>query len=178
MATAVSKKKENLAADPARVDNTKGNTQNHTLPTDMLSDLKDAFAMYDKDNCGYINQVHLKNILHNFGFHRLSFKEQSAELDKADSKWTERTGYPFEFVKHVIAKRWATNGMWEEAKDCFNLFDNKERGYIVPADLKRVLSDCLEFPITEQDVADIMQHCDTQGVGQIKLKEFAGLYLQ
>ena len=115
--------------------------------------------MYDKENCGFINKVHLQNILHNFGFHRLTFKETTAELDKADSKWADRSGFPFDFVKFVIAKRWTNSGMMDEAKDCFALFDTKERHLITAQDIKRVLSDCLEFPITDNDVTDIMTEC-------------------
>ena len=50
-------------------------TINVNLPGDMLNDLTEAFAFYDKDNSGYISIAHFRNILHNFGFHRLSKRE-------------------------------------------------------------------------------------------------------
>ena len=43
---------------------------NHfAIPSDMESDLTDAFRYYDKEDMGYISMPHFKNILHNFGFH-------------------------------------------------------------------------------------------------------------
>ena len=56
-------------------------------PDDMVSDLNDAFAFYDKDNNGWITIPHFQNILRNFGFHDKPPKDQLAELQKADNEW-------------------------------------------------------------------------------------------
>ena len=72
----------------ARVDPARINTVN--LPGDVLADLQDAFAFYDKENNGYITMTHFRNILHNFGFHRLSKKEIDEELKKHDSDFLKR----------------------------------------------------------------------------------------
>ena len=72
----------------ARVDPARINTVN--LLGDVLADLQDAFAFYDKENNGYITMTHFRNILHNFGFHRLSKKEIDEELKKHDSDFLKR----------------------------------------------------------------------------------------
>ena len=72
----------------ARVDPQRINQIN--LPGDVLADLQDAFAFYDKSNDGYISMTHFRNILHNFGFHRLSKKEIDEELKKHDSDFLKR----------------------------------------------------------------------------------------
>ena len=55
-------------------------SQSGNLPGDLLSDLQEAFKFYDKEESGYISIPHFRNILHNFGFHRLSKREIDADL--------------------------------------------------------------------------------------------------
>ena len=61
----------------------------------MLADLQDAFAFYEVKNendspMGYITMSHFRNILHNFGFHRLSKKEIDEELRKHDPDFLKK----------------------------------------------------------------------------------------
>ena len=97
--------------DPARINS-------YPLPGDMLADLQDAFNFYDKANDGYISMNHFRNILHNYGFHRLSKKEQDEELKKADSDFLKRTAVTFDVVKYVIGYRWNKSGREDEAREC------------------------------------------------------------
>ena len=60
------------------------------LPGDIIADLQDAFAFYDKDDVGYIQMTHFRNILHNFGFHSMSKKEIDDELKRADPEFLKR----------------------------------------------------------------------------------------
>ena len=57
-----------------------GKINNHPLPSDMMADLTDAFEFYDKGNDGVISIAHLRNILHNFGFHSMQKKDIDEEL--------------------------------------------------------------------------------------------------
>ena len=99
----------------------------------MLSDLQDAFALYDKEGADCISIQHLKNILHNFGFNRLNLKDYNEELRKIDGEFSKRTGCDFNFCKYAVANRLNSKhggGFDIEAKDCFKLFDKRERGVI------------------------------------------------
>jgi len=136
-----------------------------SIPGDMLSDLVDAFNFYDKDQLGVITETHFKNILHNFGFHRLPHRESEDELKKADGEWSKRSGFTFEFTKMVVATRWNKDGATAEATECFKLFDKRDRGFINSQDLKTVLADYLEFPVTEVDINDFMNETDKNGTG-------------
>jgi Ca2+-binding EF-hand superfamily protein len=49
----------------------------------------------------------------------------------------------------VIGYRWAKGGKDEESREAFRLFDKRERNYITPSELKQVLSNYLEFPVSE-----------------------------
>ena len=136
---------------------------------DILSDLQDAFQIYDPDQTGYISQGDFRVILQNFGFQRLlSKKEQEDELKKHDSDFMRRTAFDFEYLKYVVSYRWEKKkGKEQEAEEAFELFDLKKHNCITPSDLKAVLSDQLDFPITEQDIADIMIECDKNRSGAI-----------
>ena len=62
-------------------------SQSGNLPGDILADLLEAFNFYDRDQTGFISIPHFKNILHNFGFHRLSKRESDADLQKCDPEF-------------------------------------------------------------------------------------------
>jgi hypothetical protein len=43
-------------------------------------------------------------------------------------------------------------GKDEEAKECFKLFDKRDKGYVTSNDLKSVLPNYLEFPVTDMEI--------------------------
>ena len=128
----------------------------YPLPGDVLADLFDAYSFYDKEQNGYITMIHFRNILHNFGFHRMSKKEIDEELKRADSEFTKRQAVDYDTVKFVVGYRWNKSGKEEEARECFKLFDKRDRQYINAGDLKQVLSNYLEFPVSENDIQDFI----------------------
>lgn len=72
-----------LSMNATRIDSSK--LSQFPLPGDLLADLQDAFSFYDKEESGYITMPHFRNILHNFGFHKMAKKEIDDELKRADS---------------------------------------------------------------------------------------------
>ena len=80
-------------------------------------------------------------------------------------------------MKFVIGYRWSKGGKDEESREAFRLFDKRERNYITPSEVKQVLSNYLEFPVTEQDINDFMMECDPNGTGQVAFRDFSKLYL-
>ena len=98
----------------------------------MSNDVQDAFNFYDREEIGLISVSQFRNILHNFGFFRLTKREIDDELRRADIDFTKRNCVELPFVKHVVAFRWNKGGRDEEAKECFNLFDkNGEKASFV-----------------------------------------------
>ena len=122
------------------------------MPGEILSDLLDAFKFYDKDDTGYISITHFRNILHNFGFNKMSKKEIDDELRKNEFDPNKRTQVDFDTVKLAVAYRWIKGGKDEEAKECFKLFDKRDKGYVTSNDLKSVLPNYLEFPVTDMEI--------------------------
>ena len=147
------------------------------LPGDVLADLQDAFSFYDKEEQGYISIAHFRNILQNFGFHHMSKKEIDDELKKADSDFLKRLSVDYDTVKFVVGYRWNKGGREDESRECFKLFDKRDRNQVNANEVKGVLSNYLEFPVSEQDIADFMKECDSNGQGSVHFRDFMKLYL-
>ena len=78
-----------------------------------------------------ISIAHFRNILYNFGFHRLSKRETDTDLTKCDPEFAKRNCVDFTFTKHAVAYRWINRGGREdEAKECFRVFDKKDRSIV------------------------------------------------
>lgn len=116
-----------------------------------------------------------KNILHNFGFAKLSINDLTADLKRLDSDFAKRSGVDFEFTKAAVSYRWSKSGQAEEAKDAFKVFDKRERGFVTIQDLKFVFDEYLE--ISKAELEEIMGECDKNGTGSISYNEFRKLYL-
>ena len=171
-------KQASVVANLARVDPGRLSSLNTQLPVDVLSDLHDSFQLFDKDQQGVISIQQFKNILHNFGFSRLSLKEYNDDLKKLDPDFGKRTGVDFEFLRHTVAQRHNMKSTAEnDAKECFKLFDKRERNFINAADIKAVLSDYLEFAVSDQEIQEILLECDKNGTGTVNFSEFKKLYL-
>ena len=57
-------------------------------------------------------------------------KEIDDELKKADSEFLKRQSIDFDAVKFVVGYRWNKGGKEEESRECFKLFDKRDRNYI------------------------------------------------
>ena len=153
-------------------------SQANNLPGDLLFDLQEAFNFYDKEESGFISINHFRNILHNFGFHRLGKREIDADLNKCDNEFSKRNCVDFQFCKHVVAYRHFTRqGREDEAKECFRVFDKKERNVISMAEVKTVLQEYISNTLTDDDVKDFMKEIDPNNNGHIASRDFVKLSL-
>ena len=95
-----------------------------------MYDLKMAFDHYDHEGTGLISIPHFRNILHNFGFHKMQKRDVDTEISHTDKEFMKRNCVDLAFAKHVIAYRWFKQGREEEAKECFKVFDKKDRNTV------------------------------------------------
>ena len=108
---------------------------------------------------------HFRNILHNFGFHKMAKRDIDEDLKRADAQILSKQTVDFDIVKFVVGYRWNKGGKDLEAQECFQLFDKRDRKAINANEIKAVLSSYLEFPVSEQDIQDFMAECDLSGAG-------------
>ena len=97
----------------ARVDASK--LAQYPLPSDIIADLQDAFNFYDKEETGYISMSHFRNILHNFGFHKMAKRDIDEDLKRADAQILSKQTVDFDIVKFVVGYRWNKGGKDLEA---------------------------------------------------------------
>ena len=68
------------------------------LPMEILNDLEQCFKHYDTEGLGYINIQLFKNILTNFGFHKMqNHRETEMELMKTDPEYPSRNAVSLRF---------------------------------------------------------------------------------
>ena len=113
----------------ANPDKTHMHKNQNQLPNDILTDLVDAFNYYDKEGLGYISMPHFHNILHNFGYHAKSKNEKDIDLKRLDPDIMKRNAIDLESVKAFVSYRYK-GGKFDEAHECFKLFDKKDKGTI------------------------------------------------
>ena len=148
------------------------------LSGDFVFDLTEAFDFYDKEETGYISIPHFRNILHNFGFHKLSKREIDSTLVKCDGEFMKRNAVDLDFCKFVAAYQWmAKQGREDEAKECFKVFDKKERNVVSLQEIKTVLTEYISSNLTDDDVKDFMKEVDANNNGHIAQRDFIKLYL-
>ena len=147
------------------------------LPPDMQSDLRDAFEYFARGNV-LISRSDFESIIHNFGFNRIpQQREKEQELLRMDSEYNRRTGFDYDYLERCINLRWYKGGgAYQECLEAFRVFDRFERVFIKPADLKQVLSEYLDHPVNDQDIADIMAACDKNNTGSISFHDFKKFY--
>ena len=140
--------------------------------------MTEAFNFYDKEETGLISIAHFRNILHNFGFHRLSKRDIDTDLMRCDPDFMKRNCVDLSFCKHVVGYRWAAKGgREEEARECFKVFDKKDRGSVSLIEIKTILGEYISSNLTDEDVKDFMKEVDNNNSGHISNKEFVKFYL-
>ena len=92
----------------------------------------------------------------------------------------KRTHFQYDFLQFCVAFRYIKqHGDRDEASECFRLFDKRDKQQINAGDIKQVLSNYLEFPVSENDIRDFVAECggNPDGTGVIDQKGFINLYL-
>ncbi|KAL1416990.1 hypothetical protein MTO96_027208 [Rhipicephalus appendiculatus] len=138
---------------------------------EALAELRELFALFDRDGDGEISAEDLGIIMRAFGHNptEAELKTMIAELD-ADGNGTVDF---LEFVAKVRADV-LTTPTEEEARKVFKHFDRDGNGFIAADELRHFMTVLGEQP-TDGEVDEILQEADMDGDGQISYEEFAAL---
>ena len=104
---------------------------------------------------------HFTNILHNFGFADKTKKETEQELQSLSVDHIGKSGIAFNELKCIIGKRQRV-GKLDEARNCFKIFDKRDKGYITAADFKAGFATYLDFPVSAQDIDELIAFVDKE----------------
>lgn len=120
-----------------------------------ISELKEAFDMFDVDKSGSIDPKELKDVIEDFGLdaRNAAILDMVSELD-VDGSGKIEFG---EFLDMISGKTADENSM-EEIRKVFNIFDTDKTGFITFANLKQI-----SIEVGEQISDDTLKNLITKG---------------
>ena len=68
-------------------------------------------------------------------------------------------------------------GREDEAKECFHIFDKKEKSFVSFNDVALVLREYIRSDLSDDEVREFMKEIDPHNNGHISSKDFLKLYL-
>ncbi|XP_065294671.1 calmodulin-like [Dermacentor albipictus] len=141
------------------------------LSEDAVAELREAFALFDKDGDGAISTKELGTVMRSLGQNptEAELSEIIAELD-VDGNGT--VDFP-EFLA-LMSKKVRTTDTEEEIREAFRVFDRDGKGFIVAAELRHVMT-TLGEKLTNEEVDAMIREADVDGDGQINYEEFVTL---
>jgi len=144
------------------------------LSEEQISEFKEAFSLFDKDNDGTVTTHELGTVMRSLGQNptEAELKDMINEVD-ADGNGT--IDFP-EFLTMMARKMRATDSE-EEIKEAFKVFDKDGNGYISAAELRQVMTSLGE-KLTEKEVDEMIREADIDGDGQINYDEFVKMMLE
>ncbi|CAI2381892.1 unnamed protein product [Moneuplotes crassus] len=148
------------------------------LPTDVMADLTDAFNYYKKESESTITFTEFKNILHNFGFHKTTKNDLETQLqDRHRINFKEQKHFTFDDCVTVVGyKLTKGDGREEEAKECYKLFDKKDRSHVNVNDIKLVFGTYLKPTATDEEIKELVEFADQGNMGHITQRDFIKFY--
>jgi Ca2+-binding EF-hand superfamily protein len=138
----------------------------------QIEDMRRAFALYEDENSpGVIAMQHVRGILWNFGFWKMSKKDIERELStlgidprKQSLEWGE--------LLRVASARYQSGGKEQMNREVFQCFDKKGKGNISFQDMKTILSSALEVPITDSDLVEVFDMAELSPNLPVEEKDF------
>lgn len=137
-----------------------------------MAELREAFAMFDKDHNGVISMDEFRSVLQALG-QEPTDEELHVMMKSVD---TDKNGVVDfdEFVAMMRAhlhEEGQEPGQEAELQEVFNVFDRDGNGFISFDELKLAMANLGER-LTTEELKAMMAAADTDGDGQINLAEF------
>lgn len=143
------------------------------LSPNELTQLQQAFHVFDTDHDGVITITELQTVMH-----KLGQEPTREELQDMINDMDENGDGEIDFKEFVtlMERRLSLRSQQNEFEEAFSVFDRKGDGRISFGELKEVLTDLGE-EVTDDDVRDMIAEADTTGSGYIDKQEFMAMML-
>ncbi|KAK9076029.1 hypothetical protein SSX86_004361 [Deinandra increscens subsp. villosa] len=142
------------------------------LDDEQLSELREIFRSFDRNNDGSLTQLELGSLLRSLGL-TPSPDQLDALIQKAD---TNSNGFVefSEFVALVSPELLPAKSPYTEdqLKQLFKMFDRDGNGYITAAELAHSMAE-LGHALTAEELTGMIKEADTDGDGRINFQEFS-----
>jgi len=141
------------------------------LTKEQVTMLKRAFDMFDREKKGSIACNNVGSILRTLGqtFEESDLQALIAEVDADGSGQLEFDEFLTLTAKFLVEED--AEGMQEELKEAFRLYDKEGNGYIKTSDLKDILR-ALDDKLTNNELDEMIAEIDTDGSGTVDFDEF------
>ncbi|XP_052105394.1 calmodulin-A-like [Mytilus californianus] len=138
------------------------------LSKEKIAELKEAFALFDKDGDGRITANELESVMKSMGENPTP-KELRQIIHDVD---TDGSG-AIEFNEFLImmARKYSEIREMKEITDAFKMFDRNGDGVISAAELRQVMTN-MGQKLSDKDVDSMIKEADMDGDGQINYAEF------
>ena len=142
---------------------------NKMLTEQELTDLKEAFAVFDKDGDGRITKTEIRLVMESLG---KTPSDQDVEdmMNEADMDGNGSIDL-HEFVS-MMKKKKTKKEEEREIIEAFRVFDVDGDGYVTAVELRKVMAKLGEH-LTDDDVDSMIIAADADGDGRVDFKEFA-----
>ncbi|KAF0910318.1 hypothetical protein E2562_001498 [Oryza meyeriana var. granulata] len=143
------------------------------LTAEQIEQLKEVFALFDKNNDGIVTSQELGEVLSSLGQNHTEAELQNMirEVD-ADGNGVIDFHEFLNLMAHILKDPDSD----KQLRETFQLFDKDGDGYISAAELREVMI-TLEKEITGQEIDEMMKEADLDGDGRISYEEFERLML-
>ena len=132
-----------------------------------LTELYDAFNLFDINHNGTINTIEFQSALKNMNCDGMQTNQLVLSL--FDQLHTSTITFP-QFL-NLLTNQYSTGDTSMDYHRLFNLFDTDHSGYITLIDMKRVCGELSEA-LSDNELNDMIERADLDGDGQISYDEF------
>ncbi|KAH7962908.1 hypothetical protein HPB52_018617 [Rhipicephalus sanguineus] len=141
------------------------------LSEQALADLREVFALFDRDGDGEIRPEDVGVMLRAIGQN-----PTQAELEMAIAEMDTNGNGTVDFTEYVayMGEETLNPPTEEELRQVFEFFDKDRNGFIT-ADELRLLMTALGEQLTDEEVHEMIREADMDGDGQINYHEFAAV---
>ncbi|KAG8345280.1 EF hand domain [Trypanosoma vivax] len=139
------------------------------LSLQQITELKEAFSVFDKDSDGSVTVEDLSEIFEAIG-QKVSQEKLRIMLNEADLDANGVIDFP-EFLTLVATKLNDPGEKELKLRRAFALYDLGNTGFITPSDLKVVMGR-LGCPLSTEQAFEMINEVDIDGDGRLSFEEF------
>lgn len=142
------------------------------LTSDQIEQFRKYFNMFDKEQKGFIRASQVGQILRTMGqaFEDRDLKQLIKEFDSDGSGEIEFEEFAAMVANFVVSGE-NEEGLEEELREAFRLYDKEGNGYINVSDLREILR-ALDDNVCEDELDEMIAEIDTDGSGTVDFDEF------
>ncbi|EFJ07531.1 hypothetical protein SELMODRAFT_236268 [Selaginella moellendorffii] len=138
------------------------------LTEEQVSELKEAFSLFDKDGDERITTRELGAVMKSLDLHPTEVELQDM-IDEVDKDKSGTVEFP-EFVA-LMARKIRGGECEEELKEAFRVFDRDQNGYISAVELRQVMAS-MGQKLGQEELEEMMREADVDGDGNVNYVEF------